>query len=313
MEKCSIIYNPISTGFNSSILENIKKKFQAKGIKAKLIKSRFAGHVPEIIKEENENADLIITLGGDGTIGEAIRGFQECKQSALYSHISTGTANDVRNNFGLDSNPNKATDLILEGEEQTMDIVTVNDVAFGYVSCFGALTNIPYETKFALKKHLGKNGYIISAIPEILKLLTGSIHTYNITYDKNGEEITGECLLAAISNSKGFGGIDVYPNANIDDGNFEVLIIKKISSELIGALLHDYLNNNFDLNNYQNHLDFFTTDNLTITFNEQVPEKPIDNDGDMASVSLDDNNRTLNYKTNGKVKMLLPKKKTYKN
>lgn len=310
MERCTIIYNPVSTGFKPLILDSIKNKFQGKGFKPKLIRSKFSGHIPTIIKEENESTDLIVTLGGDGTIGEAVRGFQECEQNALYSHIPTGTANDVLNNFGLDNDPISAADLIITGNEQTMDIVTVNDTAFGYVSCFGALTNIPYETKLSLKRHLGKNGYIISAIPEILKLLTGNIHTYNITYNKNGKTITDDCLLAAISNSKGFGGIDIYPDADIDDGKFEALIIKKINSELVKALLHDYLNNDFDLTKYKEHLDFFKTSDLTITFNEEIPSKPLDNDGDMASIKLDENNRSLNYRTSGKVKMLLPKKKS---
>lgn len=307
MEKCSIIYNPISTGFNLNILNSIAYKFKTKGFKPKLIKSKFAGHVPKIIKSENGNTDLIVTIGGDGTIGEAIQGFQGQKQDSLYSHISTGTANDVCHNFGLNKNPISSAQLILEGTEQTMDIVTANDYAFGYVSCFGAMTNIPYETKLSLKKYLGKNGYIVSAFPEIIKLLTHKIDTYNITYTKDGKTINCNCLLGAVSNSKGFGGIDIYPDANIDDGLFEVMILKNIKKDLIISLVIDYLTNNINLKNYSDYIDVFKTDNLDICFNGQPPVKPIDNDGDIAPFTLNEDNDTLNFKTNGKVKMLLPK------
>ena len=306
MSRCSIIYNPVSTGFNIEDLKHIVKIFEQYNFSVKLIESRRAHHVQSIIPIENDNADLLVTIGGDGTFGDAIQGFQSCEQNALYSHIATGTSNDICMNFNLDSNPVCSSILILEGEVKPIDVVSVNNHAFGYVSCFGAFTDVPYRTKLSLKQKFGKNGYLISAVPDIFKLLTRNIPMYDISYTKNDQTINTKCLLGAVSNSKGFGSVKIYSDANIDDGIFEVAIIKEINQKLAYSLIRDYFSNNIHLENYSEFIDVFKTDNIDICFNGNPPIMPIDNDGDKAPFILHEKKDTLSYRVNKKIKMLMP-------
>ena len=91
-------------------------------------------------------------MGGDGTVGEAIQGYKGIDQKSYYSHISTGTSNDIAPNFNLPKNdPIKSAQLILDGQPCEIDIISSNGKPFGYVSCFGFLTNSPYETSYNLK------------------------------------------------------------------------------------------------------------------------------------------------------------------
>ena len=83
-------------------------------------------HIQSIIQLENDNTDLLVTVGGDGTFGDAIQGFQCCEQNALYSHIPTGTSNGVCMNFHLSPSPVCSAMLILEGSEKPIDVVSVN-------------------------------------------------------------------------------------------------------------------------------------------------------------------------------------------
>lgn len=306
LKTCSIIYNPISTGFKPSHLSFIADRCLEKGLKPKLCQSERAGHVVSLVRDENVPSNLILTMGGDGTLGEALKGFDD-EQLALYSHISTGTANDTKQNFGLDKTSiTGSIDLILNGKVRNLDVVCVNDEVFGYVSCFGAFTHIPYNTPNKLKKMFGKAGYGMAAVPSIFDSFRNGIPSYQVTYESNGVKKTVPCLLGAISNSKGFGGVNVYKNAKLDDGKFEVLLVNSISSKLLFDVVNDFYHNNIDLDRYGDSLSVFQTDDLAIHFDEDIPSYKIDNDGDEASFSLNDNNRTLHYKTKGKVKMLLP-------
>ncbi len=305
MNKCSIIYNPISTGFNIKVLEGVTTVFERNGFNIKLIKSRHPNHIQSIIPYENDNTDLIITLGGDGTYGEAIQGFNECEQKALYSHVAVGTSNDVAKNFNLSTNPILTASSILTGKEKDIDIINVNNTCFGYVSCFGALTDIPCKTKLSLKKRFGKNAYLISAIPDIFKLIKNKIPSYNITYNKNDELIRSNCLMGFVSNSKGFSNVNIYPNADISDGLFEVMIIKNVNNKFIFNVLKDYLLNKIDLNKYNDFIDVFKTKSIDICFNGTSPKR-VDNDGDIANIDLT-NNGSLSYRADKKIKMLLPK------
>lgn len=306
MKKCSLIYNPIATGFDHKRLDIICQLITDKGYNLELLESHHAGHVIELVQKANDS-DLTISMGGDGTVRDAIMGYQNIEQHSLYSHIPTGTTNDIASNLRLlKKDPIESTKLILEGSEHKFDIVSVNEEAFAYVSCFGYLAKVPYETSLKLKRIFGKSGYVIRAFTH--DLLHKPIN-YKISYTIDGKKQTTECLFGAISNSKGFGGINIYPRAEIDDGLFEVLFLNELNLKGLGSLIIDYFKGNIDLDKYSNILTHVVTDNIKIEFEDQIPTYPIDNDGDCANFKLDENSNVLNYHYDGKVKMLLPNKR----
>lgn len=307
MKKCSLIYNPVSSGFNENILNGVSNAICNGGYDLNLLESKSAGHVVELVKQANDS-DLTISMGGDGTVGEVLKGYKEINQNSYYSHISTGTSNDVAGNFGLlKKDPIKSAELILNGTPHEMDSISVNNEPFAYVSCFGFLTNVPYDTKLSLKRRFGKFGYVIRAFGhDLLKKRPN----YKVRYTIDDSKKDIKCILGAISNSKAFGGVDVYKDAKIDDGLFEVLLVKDINFKVMLSLIKDYFTKNYiDLSQYSNFLTSLKTDNINIEFLEDIPVHPIDNDGDRADFILDESNRTLDYHYDGKIKMLLPNSK----
>ena len=99
--KASIIYNPNATGMSEDALKSMNMTLKKQGADVLEFESRYPGHVVELMKKANFDNDLVITMGGDGTLGEAFRALGECEQKAFLAHISTGTANDTANNLGL--------------------------------------------------------------------------------------------------------------------------------------------------------------------------------------------------------------------
>ena len=78
----SIIYNPIATKFSQAALDHLIFKFVERGLTLNaVIKSEYAGHVIPLIKKLDPVSDYLITLGGDGTVNEAIRAFNEIEQA----------------------------------------------------------------------------------------------------------------------------------------------------------------------------------------------------------------------------------------
>ena len=100
MKKCSLIYNPVSSGFNRDKLNIICGLISNRGYNLDVMESKYSGHVVELVKEANAG-DLTISMGGDGTVGEAIQGYKGIEQKSYYSHISSGTSNDIAPNFRL--------------------------------------------------------------------------------------------------------------------------------------------------------------------------------------------------------------------
>lgn len=306
MKKCSLIYNPVSSGFSNKTLDEVSSVIYNKGYDLNLLESKKAGHVVELVKEANDGY-LTISMGGDGTVGEALKGYKEIEQQSYYSHISTGTTNDVAANFGLLKNePVESAKLILNGNPHKIDTLSVNGESFAYVSCFGFLTNVPYDTKLSLKRRFGKFGYIIRAFSHDL---LAKRPNYKIRYTIDGVKNDATCILGAVSNSKAFGGVNIYKDAKIDDGVFEVLFLKDINLKVMLSMIKDYfVKNSIDLSQYSDFLVSVKTDNIEIEFLDLLPVHPIDNDGDRAEFEINENNRYLNYHYDGKVKMLLPNK-----
>ncbi|MBR3975191.1 MAG: hypothetical protein IKJ88_04955 [Clostridia bacterium] len=303
----SIIYNPIATKFTQAALDHLIKRFKDKGYTLHKVKqSEYAGHVIPLIKELDPESDILVTFGGDGTVNEAVKAFNEIEQHSIYAHISAGTTNDMANNLELDTkDPMKSIDKLVDfGKETYMDTLIVNGEPACYVSTFGYVAPVPYLTNSKLKKKLGHAAYVIAALP----ILLAGPKRYNITYTANGETKTKDCALALISTSKGMGGITLYKDSDQNDGKFEVFLIGMVKAKAIFDIFLDYLKGSVNLADYIHLGDFFRTDKLDIKFNNGNPDYPVDNDGEKVGFEIADFNNELHYEIGKKIRILKPEK-----
>ena len=86
IKKCEIIYNPVSTGFKENDINIIAKTMKENNIIPNFKKSMYEGHLIELVKESDDNDTLVITLGGDCTVGEAYKAYNKIDQKGLYAH-----------------------------------------------------------------------------------------------------------------------------------------------------------------------------------------------------------------------------------
>ncbi len=301
----SIIYNPIATKFSQAALDHLIFKFVERGLKLNTVaKSEYSGHVMKLIKELDPVSDYLITFGGDGTVNEAFRAFNEIEQHSIYGHISVGTTNDMANNFNLyRKDPIKSIDkLATKGKEMLMDSVLVNGEPVCYVSSFGYIAAVPYLVNPRLKKTLGHASYVVAALPPLMR----GPQKIKATYTANGITKDTNILLALITTSKGMGGITLYNDVDLNDGKFEVCLIHDITPALIVKLFGEYLADSIDLSKYHEIADVFTTDDLRIKFTGVLPFDDVDNDGNKASFSLTLHENELHYTMGKKIKILMP-------
>ncbi|MBR3767322.1 MAG: hypothetical protein IKL10_03665 [Clostridia bacterium] len=301
----SIIYNPIATKFSQAALDHLIFKFVERGLKLNTVaKSEYSGHVIKLIKELDPVSDYLITFGGDGTVNEAVRAFNEIEQHSVYAHISVGTTNDMANNFNLyRKNAIKSIDkLATKGKETYMDSIIVNGEPVCYVSSFGYITAVPYLVNPKLKKALGHTAYVVAALPALMK----GPQKIKATYTANGVTKSGNIYLALITTSKGMGGITLYPEVELNDGKFEVCLIKDVTPAFVAKVFGEYLRDSIDLSKYLDYADVFTTDELHIKFDGVLPYDDLDNDGNKASFSLSLHENELHYTIGKKIKILMP-------
>ena len=178
---------------------------------------------------------------------------------------------------------------ILNGDVELFDSYKMNDEIVSYTSVFGYLAQVPYVTNKNMKKRLGHAGYVLSACPYIIK----SPEHYLIEYETDNIIGQANCILGAITNSKGFGGIDLYKNVSLNDEKLELLIVRNANTKLIASLVSDYISNTIDLNKYKDYLIMDSSSNIRLTFKETYPKFAFDNDGEKSNEIITYGNDTV--------------------
>lgn len=262
MKKAVVIYNPKS-GLVKKVNQNLKdiitKIFEENDYNVQIFITEYKGHAEEIMKKLEDNIDLVMSFGGDGTFNEVITGNVKRKKLLTISHIPSGTANDIGAMYGYTKNLQNNIKSALSGTKKEIDICTINNVPFVYVAGYGNYTAVSYETKRELKQYLGYLAYVFNAIKEALK----KQKLHHISYEVNGEKYEGLFSLVLITNATRVGGIDnIYDDVKLNDQTFEVLFCNLLKKrDIIKTLL---ILRKEKITNVPG-LFFYKTDNIKLT------------------------------------------------
>lgn len=174
--------------------------------------------------------DVVVAAGGDGTINEVINGLAEHEYRPKLGIIPVGTTNDFARALCVPRNVKKAVDVILDGFSKELDIGRVNDQYFMNIAGGGKLTELTYEVPSKLKTMLGQLAYYLKGVEMI-----PSIRPTTVEIEYDGKYFEGEVMVFLVSNTNSVGGLEkLAPDAEMDDGMFDLLIIKRVNlAELI--------------------------------------------------------------------------------
>ena len=179
-------------------------------------------------EKEIQNAneyDLIIAVGGDGTVNNVINGMMKNSIKTPLFIIPAGTVNDLANYLNLPSSVEGICEIIEKHKVKAIDVCEVNDRYFINVAIAGLLSEIAINTPVEAKTNFGSLAYYFKGITEIPRQL---YDTYHFEFKYNGEVIETDAHMFMVLNSKSAGGFTNFsPNSEVDDGFFDVCIIKR--------------------------------------------------------------------------------------
>ena len=186
----------------------------------------------ELIKARGNEFDVVVTCGGDGSLNDTINGLMALEDPPPLGYIPTGTMNDFASSHHLNNNMLVAASDIVHGSVVYTDIGCFNGRYFSYVAAFGAFTDVAYDTPQATKNLFGKTAYILEGIK---RLPTLTSHHLKVECDELVTE--GDYIYGMASNALTVGGISLNKKAeiSIDDGCFELVLIRKGVSDILNA------------------------------------------------------------------------------
>lgn len=180
------------------------------------------GDATRLALEEGPNYDVVIAVGGDGTLNEVISGLMQLENPPLLGYLPQGSTNDFAASLHISSQPTIAASHMICQTPRKMDIGQWNHRNFAYVASFGAFTRSSYSAPQTAKNALGHFAYILEGMKDL-----NTLRPYAVKVTADGEILDGEYLFGAICNSTSIGGLmKLNPSRVVlDDGLFELLMI----------------------------------------------------------------------------------------
>lgn len=224
-KKLLFVLNPHSgKGQIRSKLLDIVDIFVKAGYEVRIHPTQAPKEARELVTKKAGKFDLVVCSGGDGTLDEVVSGMMRRRERVNIGYIPAGSTNDFAVSLDLPKNMVKAAETAVTGSPFYCDVGNMNGKFFVYIAAFGLFTDVSYGTPQEWKNLLGHAAYLL----EGAKSLT-AIRAYPMQVECNGEMIQGDFIFGMVTNSTSVGGFKnmTGDNVELDDGLFEVTLIKK--------------------------------------------------------------------------------------
>lgn len=179
--------------------------------------------------------DFVVAVGGDGTVNEVASGLYLSGSGIPVAIIAAGTTNDFATSLGLPLTVPAVVDMLKNLRTVPLDLGYFNGRYFYNEAAGGALSAIAHTTSSELKQRFGHLAYLGEGFRQFGDLKLSSVP---LVFEIDGEEETIDTVLFTLTNTKSSGGFGkVSPDAKVNDGRFDLLVIKKIEPKEVVPLL----------------------------------------------------------------------------
>ncbi len=220
--KYLFVVNPISGDRDKdNILEQIQTFSEQHKLQQLTLKTTGGEDEQEIRTAIREfDPEVVVAVGGDGTVNlvsKIIAGTE-----LVLGIVPMGSGNGLSKDLGIpQNNPEKSLNLLFQSNARPIDTLTANGHFFLHLCDIGF--NARIVKLFNKGSSRGLLSYMRFTIKEFYKYKTSY---YEITTD-NGE-FRGKAFMVTVANSNQFGSnLTINPGGLVDDGLFEVIVIKK--------------------------------------------------------------------------------------
>lgn len=169
----------------------------------------------------DDGADVVVACGGDGTVRAVLEGV--AGSDTVLSIVPLGTGNLLASNLGLPKGL-EAVPLTAGDHTRTLDVGIVNGERFAVMAGAGLDAAMVGDADPDLKRRVGTVAYVLAALGH-LRGLRSRMFRAEITVD--GEAgWSGRTVMVLVGNCGTVsGGLEVFPDAEPDDGVLDVAVL----------------------------------------------------------------------------------------
>jgi YegS/Rv2252/BmrU family lipid kinase len=209
--------------------------------------TEFPGHATELaLAAAQAGYETVVALGGDGTAHEVVNGLMQCEPSRRprLGVVPLGSGNDFAVGIGMSKDPFKAVQRLFHGgEEKTIDVGRIRD-ASGREEYFCNVLGIGFDAAINIQSRRitwlhGFPMYLVSTLWTIMRKYEKPLLQMEI----DGQKFSGRYLMLTIGNgTREGGGFKVTPDARMDDGELDYLLVDAMSRLRMLRMIPEVMN-----------------------------------------------------------------------
>ncbi|MGN6663175.1 MAG: diacylglycerol/lipid kinase family protein [Solirubrobacterales bacterium] len=218
----TLLVNPSSAGGRSlKLLPRIEAALDARRAVFRVERTRSLGHGAELALAAAELGEVPVVVGGDGLLG-AVGGAMAGSDVPL-GLVPAGRGNDLARALGIPAEPEAAVAAVLDGRSRRIDVGEANGKRFLGIASVGfdsECNRLANETRFL-------RGNLVYAYSMPRTLIGWRSARFTLAAGEERKRLTGY-FVAVANNSVYGGGMWIAPEAEIDDGLFDVVAIEEV-------------------------------------------------------------------------------------
>jgi diacylglycerol kinase (ATP) len=238
MKQYRVIVNPVAGhGKGLKSIPVITQSMTRLNLSFDLVQTEFSGHGIELTqKAVKDGVDVVVAVGGDGTVNEVINGLIQSKRTGqtvpAMGVLCAGRGNDFADAVGIPPDLEQGCQTLANDQRRVIDIGRVKGGIYPQGRYFGNVVGIGFDTITTIEaKKLPRWGGFLSFFAAVLK----TVFLYNkaplADIEFNGQTIKQRSLLITVMNGNRLGGgFYMAPNSKPDDGLFDLCIAEQVNS-----------------------------------------------------------------------------------
>jgi YegS/Rv2252/BmrU family lipid kinase len=215
----TLLVNPSSAGGRSlKLLPRVEAALDARRAAFRVEKTRSLEHGAELALRAVELGEIPVVVSGDGLLG-AVGGAMAGSDAPL-GLVPAGRGNDLARALGIPDEPEAAVEVLLAGASRRIDVGEANGKRFLGIASVGfdsECNRLANETRWL-------RGNSVYAYSMVRTLIGWRSARFTLAVGEERRRISGY-FVAVANNSVYGGGMYIAPDAELDDGELDVVSI----------------------------------------------------------------------------------------
>ena len=224
MRPLCLIVNPSAGGGRARrAVPVIEAALRERGATFRTVRTTGLTHAGELAREAAAFGEVAVSVGGDGLAGSVAHALRT--SGGVMGLLPGGRGNDFARKLGIPTDAGEACSVLVAGRERTVDVGEVDGKTFLGIASYGFDSDVQ---DVAIEARLVR-GNLVYLYATLRSLAAWKAERFSYRPDDGEWQQFSGYALAACNSGRFGGGMQLAPDASLDDGLLDVVVQRDAS------------------------------------------------------------------------------------